>query len=59
MGNPVTYKEANQMIKEADLNGDGLINYQEFYAKMTAKENDEGSGPSSKGSSSRYKEKKN
>ena len=30
IGDPLTDKEADELIKEADLNGDGKINYIEF-----------------------------
>ena len=30
LGDPLTDKEADELIKEADLNGDGKINYIDF-----------------------------
>lgn len=33
LGEKLTYEEAKQMIREADLDGDGKLNYEEF-AKM-------------------------
>ena len=29
-------KNKNQLIKEADIDGDGCINYEEFYMMMTS-----------------------
>ena len=37
LGHPISSRESQRMIKEADKNGDGLINYSEFYEKMMAK----------------------
>ena len=34
MGHEVSSREAERMIRSADKNGDGLVNYQEFYEKM-------------------------
>ena len=34
MGHAVSNREAERMIWSADKNGDGLVNYQEFYEKM-------------------------
>ena len=34
MGHDVSNREAERMIRSADKNGDGLVNYQEFYEKM-------------------------
>mmetsp|Transcript_12836 Transcript_12836/g.39506 ORF Transcript_12836/g.39506 Transcript_12836/m.39506 type:complete len:152 (+) Transcript_12836:179-634(+) len=34
LGEKLTEEEANEMIKEADLNGDGEIDYQEFVKMM-------------------------
>ncbi len=34
MGYNVTTWEAEEMVREADTDGDGLINYKEFYEKM-------------------------
>ena len=36
LGENVTEDEVNEMIKEADLDGDGQINYQEFVTIMTS-----------------------
>lgn len=36
IGDTLTDKEADELIKEADLNGDGKINYVEFVG-MTCK----------------------
>ena len=37
LGHPISIRESERMIKEADKNGDGLINYSEFYQKMMKK----------------------
>lgn len=37
LGHPISRREANKMIRRADANGDGLINYQEFYHIMMEK----------------------
>ena len=34
LGQPLTGEEINSMINEADMDGDGLINYEEFYTMM-------------------------
>lgn len=34
LGEKLTDEEADQMIKEADLDGDGNVNYQEFVLMM-------------------------
>jgi Ca2+-binding EF-hand superfamily protein len=34
IGEKVTEEELDQMIKMADMNGDGLIDYQEFIRMM-------------------------
>ncbi|CAF2050273.1 hypothetical protein BRARA_I04783 [Brassica rapa] len=34
MGQPLTYKELTEMIKEADTNGDGVISFGEFASIM-------------------------
>lgn len=36
LGERLTDEEAEQMIREADLDGDGLINYEEFVRMMLA-----------------------
>lgn len=36
LGEKVTDEECNQFILEADVDGDGQINYEEFYLMMTA-----------------------
>ena len=37
MGQELTDEEVDQMIQEADLDGDGHVNYREFVKMMTAK----------------------
>ena len=37
MGQELTDEEVDQMIQEADLDGDGQVNYREFVKMMTAK----------------------
>ena len=37
LGEKLTPEELNEMIKEADTNGDGQIDYQEFCKMMTEK----------------------
>ncbi|CAI0380761.1 unnamed protein product [Linum tenue] len=34
MGQPLTYNELNQMMKEADTDGDGVISFTEFSTVM-------------------------
>ena len=34
MGHDVSVMEAERMIRSADKNGDGLVDYREFYEKM-------------------------
>lgn len=36
LGESLTDEEVDQMIKEADLDGDGLVNYEEFVKMMLA-----------------------
>lgn len=40
MGQPLTYRELTQMIKEADANGDGVISFDEFAAVMARSASD-------------------
>lgn len=35
LGEKMTDEEVEEMIKEADEDGDGLVNYQEFVRMMT------------------------
>ena len=37
LGEKLTNEEINSMIEEADIDGDGQINYEEFYTMMTTK----------------------
>ena len=37
MGQELTDEEVDQMIQEADMDGDGQVNYREFVKMMTAK----------------------
>ena len=37
LGHPISEREAARMVRRADSDGDGLINYQEFYQIMTQK----------------------
>ncbi|XP_070187877.1 calmodulin-like isoform X2 [Littorina saxatilis] len=37
LGEKLTDEEVDEMIKEADLDGDGMVNYEEFVTMMTAK----------------------
>ena len=37
LGEKLTEEEVEMMIKEADTNGDGLVNYEEFITMMNAK----------------------
>ena len=34
MGHDVSEREVERMIRSADKNGDGLVDYREFYQKM-------------------------
>ena len=36
LGETLTGEEINSMIEEADIDGDGQINYEEFYNMMTS-----------------------
>ena len=36
LGEKLTGEEINSMIEEADIDGDGQINYEEFYNMMTS-----------------------
>ena len=36
LGEVITLEEANKMIREVDVDGDGQINYKEFVALMTS-----------------------
>lgn len=37
LGEKLTEEEVEMMIKEADINGDGLVNYEEFISMMSTK----------------------
>ena len=37
LGEPLTGEEIQSMISEVDVDGDGLINYEEFYSMMQTK----------------------
>ena len=37
LGEKLSEEEVEMMIKEADTNGDGLVNYDEFISMMNAK----------------------
>ena len=37
LGEKLTDEEAEEMIREADVNGDGVINYEEFVTLMSSK----------------------
>ena len=37
LGEKLTEEEVEMMIKEADINGDGLVNYEEFISMMNTK----------------------
>ena len=37
LGEKLTEEEVEVMIKEADINGDGLVNYEEFISMMSTK----------------------
>ena len=39
LGEKLSEEEVEMMIKEADTNGDGLVNYEEFINMMNAKQN--------------------
>ena len=50
MGEPVTHDEVDALVKEADTDGDGNINYAEFFTMFNRKEpsadySDRGSSP--------------
>lgn len=36
LGEKLTTEEISSMIEEADIDGDGQINYEEFYCMMTS-----------------------
>ena len=36
LGEAVTEEECDAMVDEADVDGDGSINYEEFYSMMTS-----------------------
>ena len=36
LGEAVTEEECDAMVDEADVDGDGCINYEEFYSMMTS-----------------------
>ena len=37
LGEKLTEEEVEMMIREADNNGDGLVNYEEFISMMASK----------------------
>ncbi|CAD7688818.1 unnamed protein product [Nyctereutes procyonoides] len=37
LGEKLTYEEVDEMIREADIDGDGQVNYEEFVQMMIAK----------------------
>lgn len=37
LGEKLTDEEVNEMIREADTDGDGLVNYEEFVRMMLGK----------------------
>jgi calmodulin len=39
LGDAVTLDEAREMVKEADINGDGRLDYIEYKEKMSSKNN--------------------
>ena len=36
LGEKITEEECDAMVEEADIDGDGSINYEEFYGMMTS-----------------------
>ena len=39
LGEKLTDEEVDEMIREADIDGDGQVNYEEFVTMMTSKQN--------------------
>jgi len=37
LGEKLTNEEVDEMIREADIDGDGQVNYEEFVTMMTSK----------------------
>ena len=37
LGDKLTDEEVDEMIREADIDGDGQVNYEEFVTMMTSK----------------------
>ena len=37
LGEKLTDKEVDEMIREVDIDGDGQVNYEEFVTMMTSK----------------------
>ena len=37
LGEKLTDEEVDEMIREADIDGDGQVNYEEFVTMMTSK----------------------
>ena len=37
LGEKLTEEEVDEMIREADIDGDGQVNYEEFVTMMTSK----------------------